>query len=187
MKDLSNEKTMTVKELAAVLNLDSRTVQLKVKELFPELVQNGKTTFLDEPHVTAIKINLEKKFEVKTELEKELLIQQAMIFQTEKIEKLKKENSILKPKAEFADIALRDKTEHYSITQAGKHLGIRQSEMFRILRERKLLTHENLPTQKAIDREILQLRSNPDCNGRNRQQAIMTMQNIYNFKAMITA
>ena len=89
---------------------------------------------------------------------------------------------LMVPKAALAEDALRDEEEHYSITQAGKHIGLRQSEIFSILRAKSMLTTENLPTQKAIDDGILQLRTNTNCNGRNRQQAIMTMENIYNFQ-----
>lgn len=105
----------------------------------------------------------------------------AYAHEIEKREAAEYKVSLLRPKANFAKKALRDKKEHYSITQAGKHLGIGQKDMFDILRSNGLLTKENLPSQKALNKDILILRSNPDCNGRNRPQSIMTMENIYNF------
>jgi len=46
---------MTVKEVAAALGVDSSNVSRRVKELFPEIVKNGKQTFLNEYQVTIIK------------------------------------------------------------------------------------------------------------------------------------
>jgi hypothetical protein len=46
---------MTVKEVAEALGVDERTIQRITKILFPELVRNGATTFLNEAQVTAVK------------------------------------------------------------------------------------------------------------------------------------
>lgn len=100
----------------------------------------------------------------------------------EKRQKLEKENKLLLPKAELADAALRDKEEHYSITEAGKHLGLRQSEIFEILRDNKLLTLNNLPSQKSIDYKVLFLRTNAKEGQRNHPQAVMNMENMDNFR-----
>jgi predicted transcriptional regulator len=51
---LRNEKTMTVREVAESLGCDPETVKGHVRELFPDLMQNGKTTYLDERQVTVI-------------------------------------------------------------------------------------------------------------------------------------
>lgn len=187
MNEIAMEKTMTVKEVANILNVNEITVRRAVKTLFPDIIKNGKMTYLNETHVTAVKLRIEKNHPdknvgVKTDLEKELLIQQAMMFQAEKIQSMQLQIDTMKPKAELADMALRDEQEHYSITDAGKHLGLSQKQIFAVLREYDLLTKNSLPTQKALDLGLLQLRSNTNCNGRNRPQSIMTMQNIYNFK-----
>ncbi|MDR1904195.1 MAG: helix-turn-helix domain-containing protein [Treponema sp.] len=72
MNDLTKqgEQKMTVKEVADVLGLDPRTIRYKVQELFPEIMQNGKTTYLSENQAAMVKMNLEKNFQVKTSLEK---------------------------------------------------------------------------------------------------------------------
>lgn len=89
MNELSKEKMMTVKEVSSILGYDESTLRKIGKELFPEIFKNGVKTYLNEMQITAIKINLGKNSELpKTELEKELLIQQAMIFQQEKIKTL---------------------------------------------------------------------------------------------------
>jgi DNA-binding Lrp family transcriptional regulator len=63
------DRRMTVREVAEVLGLDPRTIQMKVKELFPGIVEERKTTLLNEAQVTAVKMACEKKFAVKTDLE----------------------------------------------------------------------------------------------------------------------
>lgn len=55
MKNLATEKMMTVREVAEILGVNIRTIQQYVKELFPEKVRNGYTTYLNEMQITAIK------------------------------------------------------------------------------------------------------------------------------------
>ena len=71
-----NDKRMTVREVADVLGYEVRTIQLKVKELFPEIVKERQATYLNEAQVTAVKLACEKKFAGHTRLEEDLLIAQ---------------------------------------------------------------------------------------------------------------
>lgn len=186
---LSLEPKMTVKEVSEILKVSDKHVRKTVSELFPEKMINGITTYLNEIEVTAVKLKIEKNphlnqsVQVKTDLEKELLIQQAMQFQAEKINAMQERLSIAEPLAELAITALRDESKHYSITDAGKHLGLRQTEIFAILRAKRMLTVENLPSQYSIDCGVLTLRTNV-VGTKNYPQSIMTMQNIDNFRKM---
>ena len=180
-KELSTEKTMTVQEVAKTMGKDSSTIRKIGKSIFPNKFENGKKTNLNEKEVTAIKLNLGKNSELpKTELEKELIIKQAMFFQNEKIINLQEKVNELKPKADLADKAIRDETTQYSIRDAGKHIGLKQTKIFSIMRDKKLLTTKNIPTQKAIDMNILSTRTNV-IDGKNYKQAVMTMENIHEF------
>jgi phage regulator Rha-like protein len=85
------------------------------------------------------------------------------------------------PKVALADESIRDKTTHYSITAGGKQIGLSQSKIFNLMREKRLLTVKKLPTQLALDKNFLTLRTNI-VNGKNRPQAVMNMENIFNFK-----
>lgn len=105
MNELTNEKLMTVKEVAEVLGVSRQLISEKVKYLFPEIVRNGVETKLNEKHVTVIKLSVEKnpmlpsttvEGMLKTNLEKALLIKQAMQFQDELIYELQSENEKLK-------------------------------------------------------------------------------------------
>lgn len=192
MKELSTEKMMTVKEVADALKVTERTIRNYVTKLRHVLsgVKNKQGGYLfNEKDVTLIKLTLEKNQHLdnvnnlpKTALDKQLLIKQAMFLQNEMIEELQGQITTLKPKAKLAELAIRDEKEHYSIRDAGKHLGLKQKEMFDLLRSKGLLTMDNLPTSKALKYKILQLRSNAEINGRNRPQSIMTMANIHEFQ-----
>jgi len=150
MNDLEKEKTMTIKELAEVLNLDVRTIQLKVKELFPDIVKEKVKTYLNEYQVTSIKLACEKKFAVKTELEKELLIHQAMIYQQEKINILQLEIEKMKPKAVSYDIFISSKGLH-DMDEVAKLFGTGRNRLFKLLRDNNYLKTNNVPYQQFID------------------------------------
>lgn len=95
-------RRMTVKEVAEALGVSIETVRANGKALFPHLFVTGKTTCLNEAQVTAIKLrmqghhNLQNTLEVKnatTDLEKEMIIPQALVYQQEKIVRLQGENA----------------------------------------------------------------------------------------------
>jgi phage antirepressor YoqD-like protein len=191
MNDLQ-PKTMTIRQVADSLGVSYALIIKRVNELFPGKVQNGKITRLNEYEVTAISVRIKENSSLitsddrrnlpTTQAEEALMIVKGYELAIQRYKQLKTENELLKPKAELADKALRDESKHYSITDAGKHIGLSQSKMFALLREKKLITSKNLPTQKAIDMNLLQLRTNADCNGKNRPQSIMTMEQMDNFR-----
>ena len=95
---------------------------MKVKELYPELIESRKTTYLNQSQVTAVKIACEKKFAVKTDLEKELIIQQAAMYQQEKISKLQLELQHKSEVIEDLQIELDESKKWYSVKRV-KNLG----------------------------------------------------------------
>ena len=104
------ESTMTVKEVSEILGVTERTVQRHLKSVRDSLdniveVQNGIKSLITEKEVTLIKkkIELSGRNDVinpaalpKTNLEKQLLIRQAMQLQNEMIAELEAENKQLK-------------------------------------------------------------------------------------------
>lgn len=58
MERIVEEKKMSVKEVADAIGYESETIRKKVKELFPEIVENGKPTMLSEKQVFIIRNNL---------------------------------------------------------------------------------------------------------------------------------
>lgn len=123
-KELSTEKTMTVKEVAEIMDKDISTIRKIGKTLFPEVFKHGIVTNLTEKQVTAIKLNLGKNSSLpKTELEKELLIQQAMQFQQEKIIALQTDNKQLQDDNTALKIELDKEKAWYSVKRV-KGLGL---------------------------------------------------------------
>ena len=56
MKDVTVQgvKRMTVREVAEVLGCNPETVKKHIRTLFPDIMENGKTTYLNEKQVTVI-------------------------------------------------------------------------------------------------------------------------------------
>src|SRR3990167_8596437 len=91
---------MTIKEIADVLQLDERTIQLKAKALFPERIKNG----------------------VKTELEQELFIEKALLLQQKKIQGLQNQIDVMTPKALVYDDFIDIKDLH-TMSETAKIIG----------------------------------------------------------------
>lgn len=202
MQELSlfGESRMTVKELAYVLGVSVELITKRVRELYPDIMKHGVTTYLDETQVTAIKIRISENTSIavtpydrtkladmpKTNLEKELLIMQAMQFQQERIHHMQEMLTKMAPKAEVAD-ALCKSLVDMSITDACKHFGLHPKvEVFPYLRKHGFLTSKDLPTQYAIDMNVLSLRQNLNKRtGRFNSQAIVKQGQLPRFKTLI--
>ena len=146
------EKTMTVKEVAAVLGVSRELITKRIRELYPEKMRHGSTTYLNEAEVTVIKKRIEQNAHLatsydhtklmdmpKTNLEKQLLIRQAMQIQNEMIAELEAENERLKtevetqkPKAEYYD-ALIERGNATNIRNTAKELNIPEKQFIKML------------------------------------------------------
>lgn len=152
MGELITRDMMTVRQVAEVLQVNPETVKTYIREIFPDLMSNGKTTYLNEAQVTAIKLKIEsnpylqRSLQVHTALEKHLIIQQAMQFQQEMLAELQAENEVMKPKAIAYDKFLApDKA--IPMSQAAKLLNTGRNKLFAELRANKILMSDNTPYQ----------------------------------------
>jgi len=140
MKRIGEEQKMTVKEVAAALGVSERVIQKHASEM--GLTTNGKQTTLDEKSVTIIKKKIELSGRTdlahvcelpKTQLEKQLIIQQAMSLQNEMIQELQKELEDARPKAKnWDDIASHETFMNFR-DAAGK-MGLRQKDLMTLLK-----------------------------------------------------
>jgi phage antirepressor YoqD-like protein len=118
---------------------------------------NGKTTFLNEIEVTEISLaikqnpHLVQSYEVKTNLEKKLIIKQAIDFLQEEITELKQENlqlksniTILKPKAIEYDTFISNKSSQ-KIGDVAKIFGIKPNTLHQMLRDAKIMQENYTP------------------------------------------
>lgn len=168
MNDLITEKKMTTKEVANSLGVSVETVRANGKELFPYLFVNGKTTYLNEVQCTAIKMKIEKHHNLqstlevmpKTNLEKQLLIKQAMILQNEIIAELQAENEkqkqlLLEQKedVEFSKSVQADEKSCFTMAQVSQELKLPHGNkwLFKKLRELGILKADNCPYQQYVD------------------------------------
>jgi len=168
MKELINygDKLMTVKEVAEALNVSERTIQRHAEKM--GMTRNGLTTLLSEIEVTSIKQAIERSgrndldnvVEVRnatTELEIAEMTLKVISYHKAEADRLRSELVAAKPAIECHAALMRsDKT--MSITQCAKHFGVHpKTEVFPYLRERGYLTSKDLPSQAALDADILAL------------------------------
>lgn len=132
MKEISTGKTMTIKEVAAGLGVSYALVIKRVNELFPNKVQNGKITYLNENEATAISLRIKENSSLitsfddrkrlsQTTLEKKLLIKQGYDLLMQEVSNLQEENKLLKVKADVAD-QIADSTGMMNLTSVGKQV-----------------------------------------------------------------
>lgn len=189
MNDLVKNKfnLMTILEVSKMLNTTTRTVNRYAKDLFPEIFKNGVATTLNEKQVTAIKLNFEKSDYLdnpvklpKTNLEKKLLIQQAMNLLNEEVEELKAEveakNQRLieaQPKIDFHN-QVGDSEGLYSIGEVAKMLNLDygRNTMFKTLRELDVF-FDREPYQKYIKQGYFEVKSTTK-NGHVQKQSFAT-------------
>jgi phage antirepressor YoqD-like protein len=161
------EKKMFLTQVAGALGVNDRTIQRYAKKLFPGLVKNGTATKLSELQVTKIKLELEKAKNLdtavelpKTDLEKELLIRQAMQFQDEKINNLQSQLEQAKPAIEFHK-QVGDSSGLHTIAEAAKMLGTGRNRLFGKLRGNNVLRDNNEPYQRFIESGYFEIKENP--------------------------
>lgn len=203
MSDLSlfGEKRMTVKEVADILGYENDTIRKKVKELFPEIVESGKQTYLSEAQVTELKSKLVPRTlalksgvsSVSTDLEMIEQTKNVMNWLNQKYEEEKQKRinaehqlAIAAPKVELADAI--GKTESFmSLTDAAKHFGIPPRKiLIPWLQANKYLTSKQLPTMSAIHLGIMALRqSEPDRHGITHKQAVVGTNQLERFKKIV--
>ena len=154
MGRIGEEQKMTLSELATILGKDESTLRKIGKEMFPDSFRNGIKTFLTEVQATAIKLQLGKNSELpKTQLEKQLIIQQAIILQQEMIATLQSQLLDAQPKIAFHD-AVTGSKDTIDIGEAAKVLNIKgygRNRLFEALRNNGVLMQNNQPYQKYID------------------------------------
>lgn len=156
---LGAKQKMTTKEVADILGVDVKTVQRAALSLDMDVERSGSshTMLFDEAQATAIKLEIENHSKVnaltpKTNLERQLIIQQAMQIQAEMIEELQSKVSRLEPAANFA-YQLCSSKDTIEIGECAKVLNknIGRNRLFEFLRNSNVLQSNNIPYQKYID------------------------------------
>ena len=161
-----DNKTVTTKELASVLGVEPRTIQLAVQKLglanvLSQVKIRGQNSFVfTEEQATLIKQHIQEHHSlsnrkidtVTTEAEENQMIAQAFSILQRRIDDANKEIAKLKPAAEFAYQICSSK-DAIDIGNCAKVLNrnIGRNTLFEFLRNKKILNQDNIPYQKYID------------------------------------
>ncbi len=161
-----DNKTVTTKELAAILGVEPRTIQLAVQKLglanvLSQVKIRGQNSFVfTEEQATIVKQHIQEHHNlanrqidtVSTEAEENQMIAQAFSILQRRIEDANKEIAKLKPAAEFA-FQICSSKDAIDIGNCAKVLNrnIGRNNLFEFLRNKKILQSDNIPYQKYID------------------------------------
>lgn len=122
---------MTVKEVAEILNVSEKHILVTTKKLLPDKLKNGIKTLYNEAEVTAIKLQIEKNpylyqsVELKTELEKKLIIAQAIDILQNDIKELQQENLQLKSDVK---LLVHDFQKTFTTSEIAKELQMKSAQ-----------------------------------------------------------
>lgn len=157
------EKMMTTKELAEVLGVDVRTVQLTAKRILDpakvlsRVINGGLSKVFTEEQATAIKLEIQKHHNlqsrqidtVSTETEENLIVMQAVAILQRKARELEERAAM----AEQVVHRIADGTGCYTMNQAAKALKLPYGniKLFERLRNEGLLNLDNTPRQEQVN------------------------------------
>lgn len=139
------EETMSVKDIASVLNVTPEAIKKHIRVLFPEIIKNGVETRLNEKQVAVIKQRMLPTTEVVgnvTDYEMELLTQKVLTYHIQKANEYKARAEIAehqlieqRPKVTAYDNYLsRDKFCNFR--DAASYFGVKQGELMAVLKSK---------------------------------------------------
>lgn len=140
-KEISTDKLMTIKEVAEVLEVSRDLIEKRIKELYPHKMSKGRTTYLNELEVTELKLRIQENSSLmtsddrrkmpQTQLEKHLIVAQAMDILATEIKELKAQNN-----------RLLHASKTYTTTEIAKELNIKSAVKLNRLLERKNIQYK---------------------------------------------
>ena len=173
MERIGEEKKMSVKEVADAIGYESETLRKKVKELFPEIVENGKPTMLNEKQVFILKNNLFPRTPALksgvenaiTDIEKQETIMLAFQYLKEGYETMKTRAI----EAERKNAVLMHVRKTYTAGEIAKELGLRSAqELNQFLCDAKIQYKQNgtwLPCADYSDMGYFEIKQQELDNG----------------------
>ncbi|MDR2394428.1 MAG: phage antirepressor KilAC domain-containing protein [Treponema sp.] len=200
---LHGERRMTVQEVAVALGCNPETIKHHIRTLYPDLMANGKTTYLNETQATEIKNRigsgrndlqnvLQVKNTVVTALDIERMTLQVIEYHRTRIRELEAENreqqerlTIAEPKAEVYD-GIVERGNGLCLRDTAGENGIRQTDFIEYLLRHKYLYRKGEEfrfyaeyRKYFVEREIA-------CNGHDGLQVLVTPEGRGHFVRLFT-
>ena len=155
---VNGDKRMTVKEVATIFNVDPEAIKKHIRELYPDLMQNGMPTYLTEQQVTEIKRKMIPTTSVVgavTALEMTQKTMEVILYWQNHAKELENTIVTMQPAHDFGKILLDAVDTYFPMNEASKILepetGMGRNILFAWLRDKKILRENNTPYQKYID------------------------------------
>ena len=170
MDNLSKENCITIKRFCEVTGFATETVRDNIKRMYPDLMQHGKTTFINQEQITRLQDEIMSHHnladtrqvsgaKVKTQLKRNETILQAIQYLTEDNNNLKNEieaqsKQLIEqaPKVKVYNDFIENKG-YQSMSEVSKVIGMGRNKLFLKLRILKILqsgNNKNTPYQKFI-------------------------------------
>lgn len=167
MKELTTEKTMTVKEVASAIGVSYSSVDRAITKLFPDKKQNGKITLLNEYEVSQISKELKTDYhtaqltfsageKVKNTITSLEILENYKKANDDFVELLNRMYEEEKQKREIAEKTLNriaDGKGCFTFNQAAKALKLPYGNktLFKKLKEQGILNQDNSPNQEQTN------------------------------------
>jgi phage antirepressor YoqD-like protein len=154
------DKRMTVREVAEAMGISIRTVHNAIDRLFPDIKDDGKTTYLTEYQVGEISREVKEKHNANLASTGKVTVNEMKRKAAEVMAWLMQENEIMRPKAEAYD-RIADSTGLKTLQEVADILGYGPNTLFNDLRGRGIIykTNDiNLPKREHIEAGRLEVK-----------------------------
>lgn len=150
---------MTVKEVAEIFGVTAEAVKKWVRELYPEIIQNGVAIELNEAHVTAIKMHMRPTTKVlgaQTDMEMSLRLMECATYFREKYEESLHAIEEMKPAHDFGKYLIDSRVGFVGWAEAAAilepQIKMGRNSLLAWLRGHKILMGDNVPYREYIER-----------------------------------
>lgn len=159
----AGDMRMTVREVSEALGISARTIHNAIDRLFPEITQDGKTTYLTEIQVAEISKEVKGKHNANLASTGKVTALEMKRKAAEVMAWLMEENEIMRPKAEAYD-RIADASGLKTIQEVAGILGYGSNTLFAILQGRGILYKTNginLPAREHLECNRFELKEEP--------------------------